>query len=370
MPNPFLSLAHAQIENLQPYQPGRTISSLKGKISSDSIIKLASNENPLGPSPLAQQAIIHALPQAALYPEQVVAAKQTLATMLNIDEHCITLGNGSENIIQMVIQAFNRPNSHCLIPQYAFSAYRINAHALNMEVRIIPSPQYGHDIASIIDQVSETTSLIFIDNPNNPIGTYLNHQALLSLLDAIPPTVLLVLDEAYFEFGQGIHDYPDSLSLLTQYPNLIILRTFSKVYGLAGLRIGYGIAHPDITDILNRVRLPFNVSSLALSAAIAAIEDQNFVEQTLAMNKQAQKLYQQIFKELKLVYFPSFANFITFDLKQDSDLFFEYMLNHGIIVRPLKPYGLTTHIRISTGLPEHNQRAIQLMKHYFGEMHV
>ena len=292
--NPFLIRAHEQIDTLIPYQAGMSTQSLQ-TIAPDSIIKLASNENPLGMSPKAKVAMLEDINDTYLYPEKMGDTLHALAKHLNVSMEQCLLGNGSENIIAMLIQTFNRPENHFLIPQYAFLAYKINAKAHNASIKIIPTPNYKLKIEDILSRVNSKTALVFIDNPNNPTGHYLTHNEIHHLLKNLPSSTLLVLDEAYYEYAKGTNDFPNGLALQQDYPNLVIIRTFSKVYGLAGLRVGYGIAHTDIIDLLNRVRFPFNVSSLALCAAKAALSDTDFIEQSITNNKESILDYQSCF---------------------------------------------------------------------------
>lgn len=363
--NPFMTKVHQQIETLIPYQAGQSSSSLK-KQANDNIIKLASNENPLGVCFKAKQAMQQAIEEVHLYPEQIDGMLNTLARHLGINSNQCLLGCGSENIIAMLIQVFNQKNSHILIPQYGFSAYRFNAQAHNAAFRIVATANMKLEVSSIIEMVTPKTNLIFIDNPNNPVGYYLTHNEIEFLLKNIPSDTILVLDEAYYEYARHIEDYPDSQQLQKSYPNLFVLRTFSKVYGLAGLRIGYGFGSSHIVDLLNRVRFPFNVSNVALAAANAALSDQSFVEKSLAINQAGLAAYQACFEKLNLTYTAGLANFITVDLKQDAMPFFKAMLEQGIIFRPLKAYNLDNFIRISIGNQQQNQRAIEAINHYFG----
>lgn len=365
--NPHLVIAHKQITTLKPYEAGKSMQSLKN-IAKDNIIKLASNENPLGASPKAKQAIIDELDESYLYPEHMQRTLNRIAKHLYVQSKQCILGNGSENIISMLIQTFNRPENYFLIPQYGFSAYKINSKAHNANIKIIPTPNFRLEVEQIISLTNKNTALIFIDNPNNPIGHYLKHQEIEYILKNIPSTTLLILDEAYYEYAKDTSDYPNSLALQTKYPNLVILRTFSKIYGLAGLRIGYAIADQTIIELLNRVRFPFNVASLSLAAANAALDDQEFVKKSIAINKVGLLNYQACFEQLKLDIFPSLGNFITVDLKQNSNDFFNFMLNSGIILRPLTAYQLPNHIRVSIGTDRQNTKVIEKINQYFGAL--
>lgn len=362
----FQKHTHPQIDTLIPYQAGMNARALS-HLDQNSIIKLASNENPLGVSPLAKQAMQNAIDDCAKYPENLNDTLNVLAKHLGINPNQCIIGNGSENIIAMLIQTFNNPKSHFLIPEFAFSAYRINAKAHNAAFQIVKCPEYKLDIEKLLSQVTDDTSLIFIDNPNNPVGHYLTHSEVEHILNSIPKSTLLVLDEAYYEYAMYQPDYPNSLELLKQHSNLVIIRTFSKIYGLAGLRIGYGMAHENIIELLNRVRFPFNVSSIALSAASASLNDKTFIEATYSLNQAGLAQFEQTFKSLKLETYPILGNFITVNLKQDSDEFFQFMLKHGIILRPLKAYNLPNHIRISSGTEKQTTHVNKIIRDYFTE---
>lgn len=362
--NSFLKHAHQQIETLIPYQAGMSSRALD-HLDENTIIKLASNENPLGMSPLAKKAIIQTVEDCARYPENLNDTIKALSQHLNINQLQCIMGNGSENIIALLIQTFNKSTSHILIPEFAFSAYRINAKAFNANIEILEAPNLCVDVEQLLSKVNENTSLIFIDNPNNPIGHYLTHNEIEHILANIPNTTVLVLDEAYYEYAKQTKDYPDSLALQKKYPNLVIIRTFSKIYGLAGLRIGYSIAHVDIIDLLNRVRFPFNVSNMALTAAKAALKNDDFVKNSLEVNQQSLVDFKATCKQLNIETYPTLGNFITLDLKKNSDDFFQFMLKQGIILRPLGSYDLPSHVRISTGTQEQTKRANSAILEYF-----
>lgn len=361
--NPFLSIAHEQIHSLIPYKAGLAKNSLQD-IEPDNIIKLASNENPLGTSDKVKQAISSCLNDLHLYPEQMEDMLSHLSKHLKVSQAQCILGSGSENIIAMLTQVFNKEGNHFLIPQYAFSAFKTNAKAHNANVISIPMPNYQLTVDDILSKVNEQTSLIYLDNPNNPLGGYLTHNEIETILAHIPPTTILILDEAYYEYASNIASYPKSLELLKKFSNLIILRTFSKAYGLGGLRIGYGISCPDIIELLNRVRFPFNVSSLSLVAAKTAIDDQNFVQQSVSLNTTELEKFKSFFKDSGISYLPTVSNFITINLEQPSEVLFYALLKAGIIVRTLTPYGLNNHIRISIGTEAQNARLMDAIKKF------
>ncbi len=361
----FLTLAHDKLAHLVPYQPGKSIQSLQKKSNGDSIIKLASNENPLGPSPLAIEATQQSAAQVYRYPDgNQTALKLALANHHDCDMNQITIGGGSENIISMLIQAFNRQNRHILMPKYSFSAYKINAKAHNAEAYEVESGIDSFDIDNIIKKVTKDTALLFMANPNNPTGHYFNNDDLQKLLSHLPKETLLILDEAYYDYAKETADYPDSESYLKDFDNLVILRTFSKIYGLAGLRIGYSLSHASVANALNRVRLPFNISLLAETAAIKALEDKSHIKQSLKINREGKQQYIDAFKQMGLKTLPSVTNFITVDMQKPTAELEKKLLSQGIILRTLYPYDMANYLRITIGLKEENERVIHALKHY------
>lgn len=357
----FIALANKGLQTLQPYQPGKPISELEREQDLSHIIKLASNENPLGCSPLAKQAAINAIDAIARYPDGAsFELKHALAQHLSIPTHCLTLGAGSEQLISLLIQSFVKPDHEVISSQYAFSIYAIASFANHAQPILTPAQHWGYDVDEILNHIRHKTSMIFIANPNNPTGTYINTQSLKYLLEKVPEHILCVLDEAYFEYVKH-DDYPDTLALQKLHPNLITLRTFSKAYGLAGLRVGYCIAHPDISSILNRARLTFNLNSPAQAAACAALTDQEFIDQSVQLNTEGMRYLVEKINELELQYIPSIANFLTIDLAQDSTSVYNALLEQGIIVRPLHPYNMPSFIRVSIGTTEENSAFINAL---------
>jgi histidinol-phosphate aminotransferase len=354
-----VALAHKGVRGLQPYQPGKPIAALERELGTQDIIKLASNENPLGPSPLALSVMARHLNDLHYYPDASgIALKDSLAQMHSLSPDHFTLGNGSENIVDLVVRAFCQPGDEIMVSEYAFIAYQIIARGLNVDVNQIPSKQYGHDLDAMRAAVNKRTKVVFIVNPNNPTGTYLTASAIKTFMQAIPSDVLVVLDEAYFDYMASVPDYQSGATLIADFPNLIVMRTFSKAYGLAGIRIGYGISHPDIQEILNRIRQPFNVNSLALVAATAALQDTAHVEKTVALNQKSLQSLSSAFSSLGFRYVPSHTNFMLVNLEQDSMPIYQALLMRGVIVRPLVPYGLSTYLRISTGTMTQTNRFI------------
>ncbi|CAN5436809.1 histidinol-phosphate transaminase [soil metagenome] len=357
----FKALANSSIHNLQPYQPGKPIDELQRELGINQVIKLASNENPLGPSKYAIEAAQKTLEQVYLYPDgSGYELKQALAKGFNLSAAQITLGNGSDNVLSLIAQTFVKPGQDILISQYAYSTFAIIASAINANAVFAPAKNWAHDLSAIAKNITAKTQLIFLANPNNPTGTWFSEAELVSLLEAIPSHILVVSDEAYNEYIDE-PDYPDTLKLQQKYPNLIITHTFSKIYALAGLRVGYAISHPDIADMINRIRLPFNVSSPALAAASAAFQDQQHCKKSIEMNMRGKAQLSAAFTRMNLEYIPSMCNFVTVDVRRDANKIYQALLREGVIVRPLTPYNMPTHLRISIGLAEENEIFIQAL---------
>ena len=349
------NLALAGVQQLIPYKAGKPIEELERELGLAQVIKLASNENPLGPGKKALAAIQAALPTVALYPDgSGFMLKQALAEKYAVDVSQITLGNGSNEILELVARAFLTPELEVVFSQHAFAVYPIVTQAVGATAVVVPALNYGHDLDAMLQAVTEKTRLVFIANPNNPTGTLLSQASLERFIRALPDTCVCVLDEAYFEFVSSI-DSINSIDWLNKFPNLLITRTFSKAYGLAGLRMGYGLSSPQLADILNRVRQPFNNNALALVAAEAALTDDEHLQQTVTVNAQGMQQLTDGFKTLCLEWVPSAGNFVLVDLKQAGLPVYEALLRKGVIVRPVGVYELPNHLRISIGTKEENQ---------------
>jgi histidinol-phosphate aminotransferase len=348
-------LAVNGVRQLVPYVAGKPIEELERELGLTNIVKLASNENPLGPGKKALAAIQAALPKLTLYPDgNGFSLKSALAKKYKVNADQITLGNGSNELLELVARAFLAPGLEAMFSEHAFAVYPIVTQAVGATAAIIPALHYGNDLAAMAARVSSKTRVIFIANPNNPTGTLLRQVDLQRFVSSLPGHCLCVLDEAYFEFvdnREGIN----SLDWLLTNPNLIITRTFSKAYGLAGLRVGYSLSSPEIADILNRVRQPFNNNALALAAAEAALADDDYLQQTIATNTQGMQDLTTGFKGLGLEWIPSAGNFVSVDLKRPGQPIYEALLRLGVIVRPVANYGLPNHLRISIGTPAENQ---------------
>ena len=358
----FNLLPHPGIRSLAPYIPGKSIDDVALEQGLTDIIKLASNENPLGCSPLVLQALSHlSSQQISIYPTSINhPLRHKLANKLAIDSDMLTLSNGSDLLFCLLLTCFAlHCDKHILTHDYAFISYGIQAKTLNIPVVNTPVvSDWRVDISAMIAACSEKTALIFIANPNNPTGLLVNQTDIERLLENIPETTILVLDEAYYEYAEHL-THSNSIELLTKYPNLVITRTFSKAYALAGLRIGYAIANPQITSLLYRLQLPFAVNQAAMVAASAALDDQAFLEQSIQTTTQGIEQMEHGLTKLQLPYLPTAANFITVDCKTDAEPIYQALQQYGIIVRPLHPYGLNNYLRVTIGTKEQNRRFLE-----------
>jgi len=369
----FLELATPGVQQLIPYQPGKPVEELERELglspSCKPAIKLASNENPLGPSPLAIAAITKVLPSINYYPDGGgYALSNKLAEKHQIEPSNITLGNGSNDILELVTRAFLTPLHSAVFSEFSFAVYPIVVQAVGARAQVAKAyPQnhgfmpLGHDPEAILSEIDETTRLVFIANPNNPTGTWLTPSVLEQLFSRIAENIIIVLDLAYTEYmDENIK--PPVKKWLKQFPNLLITQTFSKVYALAGLRIGYSMSNPEIADILNRVRQPFNTNILAQTAAIASLDDAEHVTRSVAMNKIGKSFLQDVFDEMQLNYLPTMGNFIALNVKQDGLSLYQQLLQQGVIVRPVANYAMPQYLRITIGTQQQNQRFVEALK--------
>jgi len=356
------------LENLPVYQPGRPIEEVARELGldPDSIIKLASNENPLGPSRLGLAAMRHALKQVNLYPDgNAFYLKQKLAAKLGVTPANLILGNGSNEVIEMVGHALLAPGAEVVVSQYCFAVYPIVTALFGAQLVVVPAKNHAHDLDAMLAAITPNTRIVFVANPNNPTGTTAGREELARFVNAVPANVLLALDEAYIEF------LDEPLDLLPEIrsgakPNLLLMRTFSKIYGLAGLRIGYGIGHPDFIAALEKIRQPFNINSVAQAGALAALDDTKHVEKTRKINSRGLKLYARTFRKLGLEFIPSQANFILVRVGDGQRVFGE-LQKLGVIVRPMGGYQLPEWIRISIGTPKENKRCLEALKNVLGQ---
>ncbi len=346
-------LTPAYIRDIAPYQPGKPIGELQRELGLRKIIKLASNENPLGPSPKALVAMEAALPAVALYPDgNGFELKSALAERFAITREEIVLGNGSNDVLELVARAFLGRGTSAVFSQHAFAVYPLVTQAVGAERIEVAARDFSHDLEAMVAAIRSDTRVLFVANPNNPTGTLIPGPILHEALGRVPHHVLIVLDEAYTEYLQPEHRY-DAVSWLHEMPNLLISRTFSKAYGLAGLRVGFGLARPAVIDLLNRVRQPFNVSSIALAAAQAALEDTEFLERTRALNAAGLEQLTAGFRRLRLPFIPSFGNFVAVKVG-DSARIYPSLLRQGVIVRPVAAYQMPRYLRVSVGLAAEN----------------
>ncbi|MDR0564848.1 MAG: histidinol-phosphate transaminase [Azoarcus sp.] len=355
--------APAHIRSLSPYQPGKPISELAREtgIPEKDIVKLASNENPLGMSQKAKAAAAAALEEGNRYPDgNAFALKAALAKKVGVDMAQLVIGNGSNDILEIATQTFLTPGTSAVFAQYSFAVYPLATLARGATCIQVPAQNYGHDLDAMRAAITPDTRILFIANPNNPTGTFLPGNKIEAFLAQIPQDVLVVLDEAYTEFLPPESRY-DAIAWIKKFPNLLVSRTLCKAYGLAGLRLGYAVAHPEVADLMNRVRQPFNVSVVAQAAAVAALKDQDFVEKVAENNRRGIAQLSAVFDELGLEWIPSFGNFITVRVGDGAKVN-QSLLAQGVIVRPIAGYGLPEWLRVSVGLPEENARFIEALR--------
>jgi histidinol-phosphate aminotransferase len=355
---------NAALKNVPVYQPGRPIEDVARELglAADSIIKLASNENPFGPSPLALAAMQKALPGVNLYPDgNAFYLKQKLAEKLGVETSNLILGNGSNEIIEFVGHALLGPGTDVVVSQYCFAVYPIVTRMFGANLITVPAQKYGHDLRAMLNAITPQTRIVFVANPNNPTGTLAERAAVVELINEVPANVLLVMDEAYIEFLED--DAVDLVPLVSNgsHKNLLLMRTFSKIYGLAGLRIGYGIAHPELVAAFEKIRQPFNINLLAQTGALAALDDEAHVRKTRQNNYAGLQFFTRAFRELELEIVPSSANFLLVRVGDGAKVFSE-LQKLGVITRPMGGYQLPEWIRISVGTMAENERCLAALK--------
>jgi histidinol-phosphate aminotransferase len=353
--------ANRDILTLQPYQAGKPIEELQRELGVSDVIKLASNENPRGPGAAVHAAMARAAATLSRYPDgSGYRLKHALAKHLGVDAQRISLGNGSNDVLELVARVALSPGCEGIVSAHAFVVYPLAVIAHGGTLVTVPAQNWTHDLGAMADAVTKATRIIFVANPNNPTGTWVGRRELTAFLDRIPEHVVTVLDEAYFEYLQH-PDYPNGVELQSRYPNLVVTRTFSKIYGLAGMRVGYCVSHPDIADLLNRVRQPFNVSSLALECAEAALGDQEFVRRSREINDEGMEQLRRGLDQLGVPYIPSGGNFLCVDLRRPAAPTYDALLRLGVIVRPVAGYGMPNHLRVTVGLHEENARFLDAL---------
>jgi histidinol-phosphate aminotransferase len=356
-------LAPDYVRAIAPYQPGKPISELAREfcLNEAGIVKLASNENPLGVSPLAQQAIQLALADIARYPDgNGFVLKDAICGRFGVDAGQIVLGNGSNDVLELAARAFLQPNVEAIFSQHAFAVYALVTQAVGANGVKVAAKNFGHDLAGMLAAITSNTRILFIANPNNPTGTLLDKSELYTFLRNVPEHVLVVLDEAYDEYLPDALK-ADSIDWLDEFNNLIVTRTFSKAYGLAGFRAGFALAHPEVADVMNRVRQPFNVNSMALVAAAAALEDADFVRRSRELNDAGMTQITAGVQRLGLDFIPSFGNFVCVRTGNAAEVY-RRLLENGVIVRPVAGYEMPDYLRVSIGLESENARFLQALE--------
>ena len=342
---------------MSPYQPGKPIEELERERGIKGAIKLASNENPRGPSPAVSDAIRKATNELSRYPDgSAFRLRRLVAERLGVDSAQLTFGNGSDEALKIIGRVVLSPGDRGLVDQRCFLVYPLTILGCNAEPVRVASNGWAHDLGAIADAIDSRTRIIYLANPNNPTGTWFSEAEFRAFMARVPEHVFVVLDEAYHEYAIESVGYPNGVSLLPDYPNLVVTRTFSKVYGLAALRVGYSVSSEAIADLMNRVRQPFNVNSLALAAAEAALEDDSYINESLQINAEGMDVLESGFKRLGIDYIPSIGNFISFRVGTRAPEIYDNLLNLGVVVRPIANYDMLEHLRATVGLPEENER--------------
>jgi len=361
-PNRFLKRAASHIAGLTPYVPGKPVSELERELGISDSVKLASNENPLGCGELARSAYLAAAAELGRYPDGgAFELRRAIATHHGLDAAQVTVGNGSNDVLDLVARSFLHPGRESVFAEHAFAVYAIATQAVGATARVAEAQDYGHDLDAMAALVNERTGVVWIANPNNPTGTWLASEALRSFVAALPEHCLSVVDEAYFEYVEE-PDYPDTSTWLADFPNLIVTRTFAKVHGLAALRVGYGLSHPHVAELMNRVRHPFNVNAPAQAAAVAALSDRVHLQRSVAHNRAEMARLTAGLERLGLTWIPSVGNFVTADLRRPAAAVDQALLREGVICRPVANYGLPNHLRISIGLADENDRLLAALE--------
>ncbi|HKB82661.1 MAG TPA: histidinol-phosphate transaminase [Burkholderiales bacterium] len=354
--------APSHIRAIAPYQPGKPISELAREMDlpEESIVKLASNENPRGASPKAIAAMRIAIGETGRYPDgNGFALKDALSKRYGLAPERIVLGNGSNDVLEMAARAFLAPGTSAVYSEHAFVVYSLATQALGATGIVVPARDFGHDLDAMAKAIRRDTRVVFVANPNNPTGTWAAPKAMHAFLEKIPADVLVVLDEAYYEYLDP-ELRSDAVRWSGEFPNLVVSRTFSKAYGLAGLRVGYGLSHPQVVDLMNRVRQPFNVSGIAQAAAAAALYDDEFVEQSTLLNRQGMKTLTEGFLRLGLSWIASHGNFVCVKVGKGAEVF-QRLLRQGVIVRPIAAYGMPEYLRVSIGTESENARFLSAL---------
>lgn len=365
-----MPLVPPYIESLRPYEPGLSADEVRRRFSLARVDKLASNENPLGPSPLALEAMRAAMDSLHLYPAGGLALRQRLAELFELKVENVIAGSGSEGIMANIIRAFLCDDDEVLTSENTFIGFRVLAQSRGVAYRTVPYCGWKFDLPALAAAISGNTKIIYLANPNNPTGSIFTRAEFDDFYRHVPERVLIILDEAYFEYAKDHPRYPDSMHY--RYDNVITLRTFSKIYGLAGVRIGYGFAHEDLIANLLKVKLPFEPSTLAQAAGLGALDDREFLHRSLELNARGLRLFMQAFREMGLDPVPGEANFVMIPTAnpETAQALFEQMMRMGTIVRPLRAFGLPHCLRISTGTMEENERCVEALQSALKGTHV
>jgi histidinol-phosphate aminotransferase len=359
-------LAPGNIRDIAPYEPGKPISELERELGVTNIVKLASNENPLGMSPRGLDALEAAVAEVALYPDgNGFELKAALQRKFGVRPEQLVLGNGSNDVLDLAARAFLTRGDSAVYSQHGFAVYPIAVLSAGAQGIEVPARDFGHDLDAMRAAIRGDTKLVFIANPNNPTGTFIEAAAVKAFVASVPSHVLVVLDEAYTEYLRP-ELRADTFAWIDEFPNLVITRTFSKAYGLAGLRVGYAVAHPGVADLMNRVRHPFNVNSLALAAAAAALDDKEFLARSYALNQAGMRQLTQGFEQLGLSWIPSFGNFVAVKVGPAARVY-EALLHSGVIVRPIASYGMPEYLRATVGLYDQNQKFLTALGQALGK---
>ena len=351
-----------KVLSMQPYQGGKPLEELARELGITDAIKLASNENPRGSSLSVQNALVEFGTEFSRYPDgNGFALKQALAEKYGITSKMLTLGNGSNDVLDLIARVALSPDTNAIMSDYAFVVYPLVTASAGAEALVVPALDYGADLPAMLAAIDEKTRLIFLANPNNPTGTWVEQQALLSFLSAVPERIIVVLDEAYFEYVEK-KNYPDGVRLLGQFDNLVVVRTFSKVYGLASMRVGYAMSSPELADYMNRVRQPFNSNGIGMACAVAALGDESYVNESVELNSRGLAELESGLSRLGVDFIPSAGNFVTIDVGGNAAKIYHQLLHLGVIVRPLANYGMPQHLRVTVGLDLENKRFLTALE--------
>lgn len=362
MPRSIEELASPYLKEIRPYSPGKPVEEVERELGIKGAVKLASNENPLGPSPLALQAIRAALEGIHRYPDGGgYCLKRALSRKFDLDPDHFILGNGSNELIELCARCFLNPDDEAIIADPAFIVYKTVTQVIGGKPILVPLKDFQHDLPEMARRIGPKTKLVFVGNPNNPTGTCVTPQEIGTFMASVPPEVIVLFDEAYFEYLPA-ELRPETIRYVVEGRFVLLLRTFSKIYGLAGLRIGYGIAPPDLIEVMNRARQPFNVNALAQVGALAALDDDAHVAMARRLNEAGKRYLYGKLEEMGIAYVPTFANFILVDVGRSGEEIAQALMRKGVIIRPMGPYHLPTHLRVTIGTPQENERFISAMR--------